>query len=363
MTSSPAGPTPPVVAGVEHLTPEWLAAALDSQSGPAAIRSLRTEPVGTGQMATTVRVFMETDSGDRTLIAKVARDDVGPEMARMAYVKEVAFYDELRDRVAMRTPGCLYAAVEPESVRFVLLLEDMAGSRPGDQIAGCTPEHAYAAVVNLAGLHGPTWCDEALRSASWLWGDPKGSSEILAPFLAIAADGFEARFAAELTEDEQVVLAASRELLVPWLLAGGERFAVTHGDYRLDNLLFPEDDPTGVAAVDWQTVGLGPPGRDLAYFLATSLSPEDRRRHEADLLADYHRALADHGVTGYTLEECWEDYRIGMLHGPLIIFLGRLTATVTDRGDEMFKVMWQRCARAILDLDSLDAIRAAIDQA
>jgi len=351
-----------VVAGVEHLTPDWLAAALAPTSGSAGIRSLRTEPVGTGQMATTVRVFVDTDSGDRTLIAKLARDDIRPEMARTAYLKEVAFYDELRDRVAMRTPGCMYAAVEPEAARFVLLLEDLADARPGDQIAGCTPEHARAAVINLAGLHGPTWCDETLRSAPWLGGDPKGSSEILGPFVAIAADGFEARFAAELTEDENAVVAASRELLVPWLLAGGERFAVTHGDYRLDNLLFPEGDPGGVAAVDWQTVGLGPPGRDLAYFLATSLSPEDRRRHEEDLLANYHQALADHGVTGYTLDECWEDYRLGMLHGPLIILLGRLTATVTDRGDEMFKVMWQRSARAILDLGSLDAIRASIDR-
>ncbi len=362
VTSAVGGPDPAVLAGVEDLTPDWLAAALATTSGAAAIRSLRTEPVGTGQMATTVRVHLETDAGARTLIAKVARNDVGPEMARMAYLKEVAFYDELRDHIAMRTPGCMYAAVEAESVRFVLLLEDMSDARPGDQIAGCTADHARAAVVNLAGLHGPTWCDEALRSASWLWTDPQGTSEILGPFLSIAADGFEARFASELDEDERAVLAASRELLVPWLLlAPGGRFAVTHGDYRLDNLLFPTDDPAGVAAVDWQTVGLGPPGRDLAYFLATSLSTEDRRRHEAELVATYHRALADHGVTGYTLEECWADYRLGMLHGPLIILLGRLTATVTDRGDEMFKVMWQRCARAILDLGTLDAIRAAVE--
>src|SRR5262245_63035396 len=44
-----------------------------------------------------------------------------------------------------------------------------------------------------------------------------------------------------------------------------------------------------------------------ALPISTSLSPEGRRRHEADLLAAYHRALADHGVTGYALDECWED--------------------------------------------------------
>ena len=48
-----------------------------------------------------------------------------------------------------------------------------------------------------------------------------------------------------------------------------------HGDYRLDNLMFPEHGD-GVVAVDWQTLAIGPPGRDLAYFLATSVLVDDR---------------------------------------------------------------------------------------
>src|SRR5690606_22311234 len=149
--------------------------------------------------------------------------------------------------------------------------------------------------------------------------------------IAMAADAFAERFAPELSPPEAAVLDAARELLAPWLFAHGERTAVVHGDYRLDNLLFPAADPTGVAAVDWQTVSMGPPARAVAFFLSTSLEVDDRRRHEADLVAAYHRALARHGVEGYTLEECLDDYRHELLQGPFIILLGRLTAGVTER--------------------------------
>ena len=54
-----------------------------------------------------------------------------------------------------------------------------------------------------------------------------------------------------------------------------DRFALMHGDYRLDNLLF-DPDRTHVTVVDWQTLGAGLPARDLAYFTGTSLMPDVR---------------------------------------------------------------------------------------
>jgi len=140
------------------------------------------------------------------------------------------------------------------------------------------------------------------------------------------------------------------------MVAPAPTFAVVHGDYRLDNLLFATDDPGKVAAVDWQTVAVAQPGRDLAYFLGTCLSIDDRRGHEHDLVARYHGHLTTHGVDGYPLEQCVEDYRAGMLHGPLIILLGRLTATTTERGDAMFLAMWRRCSAAITELGTLDLL-------
>ena len=360
-----------VIDDADQLTPAWLDAVLGTAGTGAAVRAVTTEPVGTGQMATTVRVRAAlAHGGERTVVVKFTGAGVANPFVQLAYTKEVSFYAEMAAGLPVRTPACYHAALDPGDGRFVLVLEDVAGARPGDQIAGCSVAHAEAALVNVAGLHGPTWNDEALAARPWLGGGDGGDdggetipADLLRPVMEGAADAFRERFAADLTPAESAVLAAARELVVPWLLARGPRVAVTHGDYRLDNLLFPAGEPAGVTAVDWQTVGLGPPLRDVAFFLGTGLAVEDRRRHERALVATYHRALADHGVTGYSAEECWDDYRLGMMQGPFIILLGRLTAQITDRGDEMFLAMWRRAAAAIDDLASLDAISAEIARA
>ena len=69
-------------------------------------------------------------------------------------------------------------------------------------------------------------------------------------------------------------------MVTPWLLAEPDRFSLMHGDYRLDNMLF-DPDRTRVTVVDWQTLGVGLPARDLAYFLATSLRPATHGRGRA----------------------------------------------------------------------------------
>ncbi len=126
-----------------------------------------------------------------------------------------------------------------------------------------------------------------------------------------------------------------------------------HGDYRLDNLMFgrPTD---GVWAVDWQTLSLALPARDLAYFLGTSL---DRRGPAA------RRARPRRGVPpgarrrtaspAYDVEHCWDDYVFAMLQGPLVAVFGYAYGTRTERGDRMFAAMVHRACAAIRDLDTL----------
>ena len=130
-----------------------------------------------------------------------------------------------------------------------------------------------------------------------------------------------------------------------------------HGDYRLDNLLF-DPDRTRVTVVDWQTVGLGLPTRDLAYFTATSLLPEIRPTVERDLVERYHKALLGYGVTDYDSETCWNDYRLGVLQAPLLTTLGFAFAASTERGDEMILTMLHRGCRAIRDLGAIELINS-----
>ena len=87
------------------------------------------------------------------------------------YRSEVRFYTEIADTVDVRAPACFYAEMSTDPDRpgdFTLLLEDLAPRRQGDQIAGCTVEQARDAVLNLAGLHAPRWCDPTLLDVEGL---------------------------------------------------------------------------------------------------------------------------------------------------------------------------------------------------
>ena len=131
---------------------------------------------------------------------------------------------------------------------------------------------------------------------------------------------------------------------------------------NLDNLLY---DPahTQVTVVDWQTLGVGLPARDLAYFTATSLLPDNRAGAERGLVESYHSALLSHGVRDYGIETCWRDYRLAMLQVPLITTLGYAFSAATDRGDDMVLVMLERGGRAIRELGTLEMIRVRAGQA
>lgn len=328
----------------DDLTAEWLGGVLGRD-----VRDLTVARIGTGQIGACYRLRFDGES----LLVKLPPPNPGErEMMAGAYRAEVRFYQQVAATVAVRAPYCHHAEIDDDG-DFVLLMEDLAPAAAGDQIAGCSVEQARAAVVNLAGLHGPRWCDPTLSDVDTLsinGPDDIGLLlEMYGPTTELFLDGLGDLVSAE----DAATLRACVPAIGPWLLARQERFGLVHGDYRLDNLLFGED----VAAVDWQTLSLALPARDLAYFVATSLSPEDRRAHERDLVAAYHAALVEHGVTDYPLELCWDDYVFAMIQVPLVATFGCAYSTNrTERGDRMFAVMVARGCAAIRELGSLDTV-------
>ncbi|HXO52939.1 MAG TPA: phosphotransferase, partial [Mycobacterium sp.] len=209
-----------------------------------------------------------------------------------------------------------------------------------------------------AGLHGPRWCDPA-----WLeFTDapmPKADRDLARGFgdLVRAATDVTIKFLGDrLVSEDQETLVDVADLIEAWLLLEADRFSLLHGDYRIDNMLF---DPAGatITVVDWQTLTVGLPARDLAYFFGTSLQPQLRKSHERRLVLRYHDALRAHGVRHYPDTECWRDYRLGMLQVPLLSTLGFASSVVTDRGTEMFLTMLRRGCRAIRELDTLTLVR------
>lgn len=341
-------PRPAIVTTPEELTAEWLRVALGVPVG-----RVRTEPVGTGQIGTCHRVHLDDTD---TVLAKLPTAD--PATRRLldgAYRTEVRFYREIAPTVDIRVPRASYAAMGEDGA-FVLLLEDLAPAEQGDQLLGCSDEQASDAVRNLAGLHGPRWCDPALLQLDGLSLNGPEDAALLAELYADATDAFLDRLGRRLADEDVATLRAVPNVIERWALARADRFAPVHGDYRLDNLLFPPDGERGVTAVDWQTLSLAHPLRDVAYFAGTSLRVDQRRRLDRGLVEEYHAALRAHGVADYSLQQCWEDYRFAMLQGPLVTVFGCAYGSPTERGEAMFAVMAERSCTAIRDLASLSCL-------
>lgn len=344
----------------EELTVEWLNRALRSAGHGLEVCDAGVGPIGTGQTGRTFRVQMDYagNPGPSALIAKLAGgDEATRRTVGIGYGAEVGFYRHLAPDLGVRTPSCWYASITEDNMRFTLLLDDATPALPGVQAEGCSVSEARAALANLVGLHAPRWNDEGLRDLGFLPRSGKTMATMTAEIMPGATETFVDRFRSALTDDEIRTLREVAHAIGPWQLARRRPFSVIHGDYRLDNLLFHPTDGS-VVAVDWQTAAVGVPLRDVAYFLGTSLDTDVRRRHEEALVDEYHTGLTASGVSDYDAQQCWEDYRLSQLQGPLVTVVGCVLATGerSAASDEMFLAMTRRACAAINDLGSLDLI-------
>lgn len=340
----------------------WLSAVLSDGDNATEVSEVDVVAIGTGQTGATYRVSARYVANPRclpeTFVIKLpAQDDTVRDRVTIGYRSECAFYTTVANRVSIPTPRCFYCDISDDATEYALLLADQAPAVQGDQIAGCGEQEARQAVTALAGLHAPTWCDPFwLDFAGIAFGRPdEASANGLGDVARMSADVTIGKLGDRMSAVDRETFITAMGMVTPWLLAERDRFALLHGDYRLDNMLF-DAASSSVTVVDWQTLGVGLPARDLAYFTATSLKPELRSALEADLVAAYHRALCSYGVVGYDHETCWLDYRLGMLQAPLISALGFAFATATDRGDDMVLKMLSRGCQSIRGLGTVDLI-------
>ncbi len=106
--------------------------------------------------------------------------------------------------------------------------------------------------------------------------------------------------------------------------------------------------------MDWQGVLREKAVADLAYFLSGSVPIEQRRVHERDLIAKWHETLVHGGVSDYSGEQAWEDYRRAILYvWTIVVVIAGTLDPSNERGREWMTHMVERAVAAIDDLDLL----------
>jgi Ecdysteroid kinase-like family len=342
------------------LSPEWLSAVL----GGAAIESVEVDSIGTGQMSESRRVRIsyaqgaQADGLPASVVVKTASEDETSRSTGVSlgvYDREVRFYRELAPRIGGPLARCHLAVIDPVEGWFTIVLEDIAGARQGDQIAGCTPEEARLAMRELARLHAPVFADPQLGATPWLNQETPLNQALMTQLYG----GFVERYGERVSSEHLEVCRRFIESLDGWTADRRPPLGLVHGDYRPDNMLFGSDGGArAFVAVDWQTVSWGEVMTDASYFLGGALDTDARRAHEEELVRLYFDALAQEGVRGFGWEECWEGYRRASFLGILMTVAPAMLVERTERGDEMFMVSLARYAQHVLDVDALELLPA-----
>ena len=295
------------------LTPAWMTAALSPRLGGVVVAAVEVGPVGDGTNSR-ARVTLSYSHGAGPPAVYVKR--TGRLGHRLALAVLRAWATEARLAASgavlpIEHARLLAGAADPAHLTAVVVMEDVAaaGGRPNEASRALTPAQVRSGLDGLAGLHaahwdrplppplrfirpwrlGPVWAAVSVASLARGLRRLDGLAAGVLPARAVDARGLGAQFRRSA------------------LLAATGPQTVLHGDPHPGNTYVLAADRTGF--LDWQLARTGHWSHDVGYFLAGSLDPADRRRHERDLLGAYLEALGRADGVVPPWDEAWARYR------------------------------------------------------
>jgi hypothetical protein len=350
-------------ASVEDLTPQLLTSLMAVRFPSTVVEAvdvLQVKAYGEEMVSTSARAILELHyrSGSdpslpKRVVVKLPRG-VDNIMAAF-YHNEVAFYRDVRGGLEIEAPRVYGAAFDAETAHFALILEDL--TTRGARFPNVTQP------VELADVEGLLETQAILHAA--FWESPRFGGDLAS--IETHLQGQVATMMNEMApgyiQHEIENVSFKRELVQrlrttgPELLAGVQALqrhqsklpqTLLHGDSHLGNTYLLPGHRGGL--LDWQLSVRGYCLHDVSYLIATSLSIEQRRKHERELLGRYLQRLREHGVRHPpSFDEAWREYCRAMVWG---VYIGWLTTPVVNYGWEINVMNHLRLTTAYEDLDT-----------
>ncbi|RIJ17249.1 hypothetical protein D1227_08325 [Henriciella mobilis] len=212
---------------------------------------------------------------------------------------EVRFYNELRDEIPHLAPQSFYGKSWAGG-RFILVLEALEdrGLKPYWMHHDCSFEHACAVLEALAELHARYWETDRFQT-DLAWVRPRalkfGARWHEASFVQARSAYLQTDLGQALPEDIRALLGTWSEVfrnVYAWW--DSQPLTLIHGDSHLGNSFAYPDGKAGM--FDWQVVFRSHAMRDVAYFVLSALTRDQRAEFEDKLISSYLMSLQRHGV-------------------------------------------------------------------
>jgi aminoglycoside phosphotransferase (APT) family kinase protein len=317
---------------IEGISAPWLN---DVLRGAGILRRARVRAVdvraigeGLGFLSGRARVTISYDQTEEgapaTVVVKLpASIKAGADFAQSmhAYEREIRFYREVAPRTPIRVPRMFATIMEPTDNVFILVMEDLKGLTVGDQVAGMSRAQVLAAARTIAPLHAVWWNGDERRLLPWV-----PSIEQQLTMLSLTPESIRTAWPHFLETFGESLPPGGRELgeriikRLEGILAAflKEKRTLVHFDYRADNLFFDDltrKDP--IVVVDWQLAMWGLGAYDVARLAGGSIPAAERGGHHEEIVECWHEGLVAGGVTDYSREQAWHDYRLSAIMATL----------------------------------------------
>jgi hypothetical protein len=308
-----------VITSIEHVTPAWLTGILRQRGylGAAMVQALSVTRVHTIQPRSisyflTVEYSSPLADAPTHLYLKVPKPDADPVLVAVEGEREVRLYQALAlSRRELPVIPCYDAVYHSDQRAYHLLLDDLSATHDQPSWHLTIADHYITQTVDCLAQFHAYWWEHPLLNHGLSALPTKAGLQDEIRWLQASFPAFAQALGDQLpAEDRHVcdmVLAALPSLWERRTEIQGQ--TLVHGDAHFWNFLYPHNPHEHrTYMLDWQTYHVSPGTNDLAYTIVLRY-PHRTPINERDLVKRYHEGLLAHGVTTYSWETCWQDYR------------------------------------------------------
>lgn len=350
------------------VTPEWLTAVLGGKVPGAIVTDVEVKAASAGTHERhQLKVFYNEEGRRAGLPVSIFTKSLPSIVTRMiggfngtARV-EGSFFTQIRPELEIEAPLCYHSAYDRRTFAAIHLLEDLVATKSAtfcNHKTYVTRAMADDMIDLLAALHGRFYGDPTLAERyRWLASYPRwftiGAAKMGTEYYTKKAFDAAAHVipTAVMARRDDVWPATMRALA----LHDSEPQGLIHSDVHIGNWYRTGAGQMGLC--DWQCLSRGHWTRDFSYAVTASLTPDNRRSWERELLARYIERFAEKTGVKPDFDLSFLRYRqqivhalamwtITLCHSPLLPNMQPENTTLT---------MIERMTTAMADLDALDS--------
>ena len=352
------------------VTPEWLTAVLCGKVPGAIVTQVDVKAASAGTHERHQLKVSYNEEGRRAgLPVSIFTKSLPSIVTRMiggfngtARV-EGSFFTQIRPELELEAPLCYHSAYDRRTFAAIHLLEDLVATKSAsfcNHKTYVTRAMADDMIDLLASLHSRFYGDPTLAERyRWLASYPRwftiGAAKMGTEYYTRKAFDAAAHVipAGVMARRDDVWPATMRALA----LHDSEPQGLIHSDVHIGNWYRTGAGQMGLC--DWQCLSRGHWSRDFAYAVTASLTPDNRRSWERELLARYIERFAEKTGVKPDFDLSFLRYRqqivhalamwtITLCHSPLLPNMQPEDTTLT---------MIERMTTAMADLDALDSFQ------